>query len=256
MSEGGAPPPRPLPPELLKFLEENHLDPSIYSSSHSVPRYIRVKPGCEGCIEELEAEINCKAVKVDWLPGFYSLPHDVQIAGTSAYQEGKIYGMDAASGAAVSALGVSPGDHVLDLCAAPGAKLCMLLDVLGNSGSVTGVDKFEHWGWETFQQRVFDAERTEDSLAFLQLKLLRNGFRLLKAGGTLVYSTCSLTVAQNEDVVDQFMSQNDSAVLQEIDAAKGWPCKSGRTLGTLRFDPATSHTSGLFVARFTKLTPR
>lgn len=32
----------------------------------------------------------------------------------------QIYGIDAASGAAVSVLKISPGDHVLDLCAAPG----------------------------------------------------------------------------------------------------------------------------------------
>lgn len=32
----------------------------------------------------------------------------------------KIYGIDASSGAAVMALNVSTGDHVLDLCAAPG----------------------------------------------------------------------------------------------------------------------------------------
>lgn len=32
----------------------------------------------------------------------------------------QIYGIDAASGAAVSVLNISPGDHVLDLCAAPG----------------------------------------------------------------------------------------------------------------------------------------
>jgi len=32
----------------------------------------------------------------------------------------QIYGIDAASGAAVMALNISPGDHVLDLCAAPG----------------------------------------------------------------------------------------------------------------------------------------
>lgn len=35
----------------------------------------------------------------------------------------QIYGIDAASGAAVSALNVSEGDHVLDLCAAPGNLL-------------------------------------------------------------------------------------------------------------------------------------
>ncbi|KAI5388771.1 hypothetical protein KIW84_074437 [Lathyrus oleraceus] len=56
----------------------------------------------------------------------------------------KIYDIDASSGAAVMALGISPGDHVLDLCAAPGAKLCMILDLLGDSGSVTGVDAARH----------------------------------------------------------------------------------------------------------------
>lgn len=79
----------------------------------------------------------------------------------------------------------------------------------------------------------------------LQLKLLTNGFRLLKVGGSLIYSTCrcipqtlplalkshtvtlyfycfyllisnfffliSLTVAQNEDVVEQFLKENASA---------------------------------------------
>lgn len=35
----------------------------------------------------------------------------------------QIYGIDAASGAAILALDVRPGDHVLDLCAAPGKLL-------------------------------------------------------------------------------------------------------------------------------------
>ncbi|OMO83537.1 hypothetical protein COLO4_22444 [Corchorus olitorius] len=41
--------------------------------------------------------------------------------------------------------------------------------------------------------------------------------------------------------------------LQEIEEAEGWPCRSGRIAKTLRFDPLTSQTSGLFVAKFTKL---
>ncbi|KAM2667073.1 hypothetical protein EV2_018814 [Malus domestica] len=381
-----------LPDAFLDFLKENGLDPSIYSESHSTPRYIRLKPGLEARIEELEAEIKWKLEEVEWLPGFYALPPDVQIANSNAYREGKIYGIDAASGAAVSALDISAGDHVLDLCAAPGAKLCMISDLLGDSGSVTGVDvsshrlaacrtmlqkyalgnhcrlfvadgtnfsliprrvhsdpkscesaleenvtfkewtsrrpwkerkqaarirksgavpsgnqlpdliyygchsgvvgltkselyqtfrddeylsygydkvlvdaecthdgsikhvqKFERWGWETLQRRVLDAERS-DGLTVLQLKLLTNGFRLLKAGGILVYSTCSLTVAQNEDVVRQFLEGNPCAELQVIDAAENWPCKNGRVPNTLRFDPLTSKTSGLFVAKFSKLT--
>lgn len=57
---------------------------------------------------------------------------------------------------------------------------------------------------------MLDAERTDD-LTALQLKLLVNGFKLLKVGGCLVYSTCSLTVAQNEDVVEKFLSQYPAA---------------------------------------------
>ncbi|CAH2043038.1 unnamed protein product [Thlaspi arvense] len=354
-----------LPETFLSFLEANGIDPSIYTHGDSIPRYVRLKPGFEYLSQEIESEISCKLEKVKWLPGFYSIPPDVHIARSKAYQQGKMYGIDAASGAAVSALGISPGDHVLDLCAAPGAKLCMMLDLLGEMGTATGVDvarhrlaacrtmlqkyglggsfgddhedtfkqwtsrrpykerkqeaktmnkfvlpqngqpeiifyghssgvvglkkkelyrsldqkdyaycgydkvlvdaecthdgsikhiqKFEQWGWNTLERRVLDAERTDRNLTALQLNLLRNGFRLLKQGGTLVYSTCSLTLAQNEDVVDHFLAESSSAELQEIETAKDWPCRSGRTPKTVRFEPSTSATSGLFVAKIRKL---
>ncbi|XVF18039.1 hypothetical protein REPUB_Repub10bG0177100 [Reevesia pubescens] len=332
----------PFPEAFLNFLEANGIDPSIYTASDSTPRYLRLKPGSEAEVEEIEAELKCKLEKVKWLPGFYSLPPDIQIANSKAYQDGQIYGIDAASGAAVSSLRISQGDHILDLCAAPGAKLCMMLDLLGGSGSVTGVDvarhrlaacrtmlqkyslgdrcrlfvadgttfslapvwvdsvskscdsaveekndkfrewtsrrpwkerksaakareaklvavlvdaecthdgsvkhiqKFEHWGWRTLQRRVLDAER-KDSLTVLQLKLLTNGFRLLKVGGLLVYSTCSLTFAQNEEIVEHFLKENASAEilpfglaeLQEINEAEGWP-----SVYLLAFDITGSH---------------
>lgn len=50
----------------------------------------RLKPGCEAQIEEIEGEIKCKLEKVGWLPGFYALPPDVQIANSNAYREGKV----------------------------------------------------------------------------------------------------------------------------------------------------------------------
>ncbi|XP_027346163.1 uncharacterized protein LOC113857987 isoform X5 [Abrus precatorius] len=121
-----------------------------------------------------------------------------------------------------------------------------------HDGSVKHIQKFEHWGWGTLQHRLLDAERT-DNLHVLQLNLLNNGFRLLKVGGSLIYSTCSLTVAQNEDVVEQFLKENGTAELMEIDAARNWPCKGGLIQKTCRFDALTSQTSGLFVAKFTKL---
>lgn len=394
MQSRNAPPSLPLPVEFLDFLKENGLDPSIYAMANSIPRYIRIKPGCESQLMEIEAELRCKLEKVVWLPGFFAIPPHVQIASTEAYRLGKIYGMDAASGAAVIALDVSSGDHILDLCAAPGAKLCMLSDILGSSGSLTGVDiakhrlaacrtmlqkyslgdrcrlfvadgttfsllpamshedmktnatdsegradkfcewtakkpwrdrrnarklksgteshtllgtaetdlifygtnsgvvgslkselfrdvneaeylvsgydkvlvdaecthdgsvkhiqKFENWGWKTLQRRVLDSKRM-DNLMHLQFKLLTNGFRLLKAGGSLVYSTCSLAVSQNEDVVELFLSRNSSAELQDVDVADNWNCRRGRIPKTLRFDPETSKTSGLFIAKIKKV---
>ncbi|XLS76750.1 hypothetical protein HN51_060975 [Arachis hypogaea] len=92
------------------------------------------------------------------------------------------------------------------------------------------------------------------SVKLITLNLLCNGFRLLKVGGSFVYSTCSLTLAQNEDVVEHFLKENVNAELAEIDGgARNWPCKSGGIPKTWRFDPLTSQTSGLFVAKFTKV---
>ncbi|MCO5576381.1 hypothetical protein L7F22_030191 [Adiantum nelumboides] len=372
----------------------------------------KIKPGFEDKIPSLEVELGCKLSPLMWLQEFYSLPCDAPIASSEAYRAGKIYGMDAASGAAVSALGVIEGDHVLDLCAAPGAKLCMMADQLGNSGTLTGVDiarhrlaacrtmllkyglgkscrlfvadgasftllplhqgvgsiegesfsnnavdgalkewssrktrkekkceaklqrekgkadllfygngsgvvgltkgqlfenccmigrncsengydkskrssnaegarraargcaleqevlvdaecthdgslkhirKYEHWGWETMERRVLDHERLA-SITSLQLLLLTNGFRLLKAGGTLVYSTCSLTNAQNEEVVETFLSGHPNAELVEIEECQksNWPCENGKLPHTLRFNPISSSTSGLFLAKIKK----
>ena len=50
----------------------------------------RLKPGYKADVEEIEDEIKCKLEKVSWLPGFYSLPPDVQIAGSHAYKTGKV----------------------------------------------------------------------------------------------------------------------------------------------------------------------
>src|SRR5688572_30656865 len=51
------------------------------------------------------------------------------------------YVMDAASVLAARALEVAPGEDVVDLCAAPGGKALVLLEALGESGSLTLNDR-------------------------------------------------------------------------------------------------------------------
>ncbi|GJN12511.1 hypothetical protein PR202_ga30794 [Eleusine coracana subsp. coracana] len=187
----------PLPAAFLEFLSENGLDPAVYSMAASIPRYIRLKPGMESHVAEIERELKCCLEKVSWLPGFYAIPPEIQIAGSKAYQQGKIYGIDAASGAAILALDVRPGDHVLDLCAAPGAKLCMLADILGNTGSLTGVDVAKHRlaACRTMLQkyslgdrtRLFVADGTSFSLLPVDSVLQRiEGSTVLEDNGRLV----------------------------------------------------------------------
>ncbi|XP_049934439.1 carotenoid 9,10(9',10')-cleavage dioxygenase 1-like [Nymphaea colorata] len=79
-----------------------------------------LKPGSETLLADVEAELGCKLENVNWHPGFFAIASQIQIARSKVYCAGKIYGIDAASGAAVTALNVLPGDHILDLCAAPG----------------------------------------------------------------------------------------------------------------------------------------
>lgn len=45
-------------------------------------------------------------------------------------------------------------------------------------------------------------------LALIQTKILANGSRYLKSGGTLVYSTCTLNKAENQDIIQGFLNQH------------------------------------------------
>ena len=56
-------------------------------------------------------------------------------------------------------------------------------------------------------------ETNMDELVDLQKRLIQSGFDLLKKGGTMVYSTCSLSESQNENVVSWLIETNEGAAL-------------------------------------------
>lgn len=70
----------------------------------------------------------------------FSLPPGTPVASTPGVLQGALAGVDAASLAAVDALDPQPGDAVLDLCAAPGAKLAAIAARMRRTGSLTAVD--------------------------------------------------------------------------------------------------------------------
>lgn len=57
----------------------------------------------------------------------------------------------------------------------------------------------------------------------IQKEIIRDGYKMLKKGGVLVYSTCTFSQEENEDVIDEFIAENEGAVL--ITKERLWPHK-------------------------------
>lgn len=81
----------------------------------------------------------------------------------------------------------------------------------------------------------------------LQKRLIESGYRLLKRGGTLVYSTCSLMERQNEHVVRWLLDKNKDAFIIPLSFNKDNAClpsfiEEGSLAGTIRFNPLKPNT--------------
>ncbi|GIV26804.1 MAG: rRNA cytosine-C5-methyltransferase [Bacteroidia bacterium] len=82
-----------------------------------------------------------------------------------------------------------------------------------------------------------------------QKQILQNIFCTIKSGGYLIYSTCSFTSEENEDIA-QFIINNGFEHI-EIDVPQKWGILKS-TMG-LRFFPHLSNTEGFYYAVFQKI---
>jgi 16S rRNA (cytosine967-C5)-methyltransferase len=162
------------------------------------------------------------------------------------------YVQDPASQQVVVAVGVAPGERVLDLCAAPGGKATALAEVGGlvvaadirpararlvaaNAARLGLADRIDvvaadgtatPWRPGSFDRVLVDAPcsglgtlrrradlrwRVEpdavDRLAALQRRLLAAAADLVRPGGTLVYSVCTLTADESTEVDDWLVGE-------------------------------------------------
>mmetsp|Transcript_4975 Transcript_4975/g.11055 ORF Transcript_4975/g.11055 Transcript_4975/m.11055 type:complete len:561 (-) Transcript_4975:71-1753(-) len=88
-------------------------------------------------------------------------------------------------------------------------------------------------------------------LVDLQINLIASGFRLLKDGGTLVYSTCSLSRDQNENIVKWLLDTYTDAFLIPVYFPSIQNTKfvtDGSLTGTVRFYPNLLHDANSSVA--------
>ena len=96
--------------------------------------------------------------------------------------------------------------------------------------------------------KLFRKEEDIPSLAALQLKIISNCARYVKAGGSLFYSTCSILPEENDSVVYHFMQQNGDFELDVPECA----LPSRRTKFGLQFLPHISLGAGFFVTKLTR----
>lgn len=211
------------------------------------------------------------------------------------------YFLDAASVAAAKALGVTDGDEVLDLCAAPGGKTLVIATAMGSSGSLTANDRSsarrarlrrvleEHLPaavrdrvhvsshdasrWGLYEQNRYDrvlvdvpcsserhvlrspghlAEWTPartKHLAIQAYAMLAAGFTALRPGGTLVYSTCTVSPGENDGVVHKLVDKQGALV--ELDRAEA-PCGEPTELGWIVLPDRCDGLGPLYFARLRK----
>jgi tRNA (cytosine49-C5)-methyltransferase len=103
--------------------------------------------------------------------------------------------------------------------------------------------------------------RMVSRISFTQKKLLDNAYSVLKPGGTLVYSTCTMEPEENEGVIHWLLEHHTDATLEEIDIPINRSPAilefegvqySNEVGKCLRIWPQDNDTEGFFVAKIRK----
>ncbi|MEM1584150.1 MAG: NOL1/NOP2/sun family putative RNA methylase [Nitrososphaerota archaeon] len=264
----------------------------------------------EEYILERLREKNTVFRKISWARYGYILETEFQLGTMIEHMLGLIYLQGPVSMAPVEALDPSPGDIILDMCAAPGSKSTQISQLLQGRGVLVANDPiidrckalssnlqkfgvynvvittldgrvFPKMVGEFFDKVLVDAPCSSlgivskdwrivknwsmDNvyrLSRLQLQLLRSAFDCLKPGGALVYSTCTLTIEENELVVHNLLESRDNAYIEEI-KLDGLRYEEGLTewnnlrlneelLKSLRIYPYHNSAEGFYIVKIRK----
>lgn len=236
----------------------------------------------------LEAELPEGWTRDPALPEAYVLDGPFALEDSAAWARGRAMGQSRASQLVARMLAPRPGERILDLCAAPGAKTTHLAALAQGGARITAVELrparaaalrdlcrrmgavvevVEGDAREVPLDEGFDAvlvdppctglgvlsarpdarwRRREEALAplvDLQRALLDRALALVRPGGRVVYSTCTLIGAENEDVVRACGAPLDDLAAERPDLAHP------RLPGALLTLPHRHGTDGFFIAR-------
>lgn len=119
----------------------------------------------------------------------------------------------------------------------PGQFDCVLVDAPCSGQSMVGRDKQS--------LAAFSKDQVELNAA-RQRRIIRAAAKLVRPGGRLIYSTCTFAVAENEQIVEDFLEQMLGWKLAPRAHLQAW--QSARLPGTYRLWPHRDQCDGGFAA--------
>lgn len=232
------------------------------------------------------------------------MPEALHLAGydylgdVTAFNEGQMVVQDESAMLAAAAAGITGGEQIIDVCAAPGGKSMHMADLLQGTGHVSARDlteakvmKIQENLWRTGIQNISaevkdalvfypedeakadivmadlpcsglgvmgrkaDIKRTVTpekirDLADLQRQILSVVQRYVKPGGVLIYSTCTVSKAENEENM-QWFAAHFPFHLESMDLYIPEKVRNDQTkAGWIQILPGQYQSDGFFIARF------
>jgi 16S rRNA (cytosine967-C5)-methyltransferase len=241
------------------------------------------------------AEQGVESHPADDMPEALVLNGQFDAHGSQLFTQGAIMPQSRASMLVARALAPQPGERVLDMCAAPGAKATHVAALLGNEGAVLAVEKHggrakaleencERLGASCVTVREADAadvqgefdrvlldppcsdlgtlqarpdvrwKKDEGAVARLageQKRLLDAAAARVRPGGTLVYSTCTISPDENERQIASFLDRRADFQLDDLPEAFA-PYAHPTAERLVQVLPHRHGTDGFFIARLVR----
>ncbi len=233
----------------IRLLEWNNTPPPTFA------RVNTLKADADKLKQIWDSErVTYRTVERDWFSNdeVFELESHPALTSLRTFQEGMFYVQDPSTLLAVTMLSPQAGEHILDICAAPGGKTTYIAQRMRDEGEILAednqperlnlvVENCERLGvkcvgtnsaTKQFDRILIDAPCSNTGvlrrrvelrwrinpeeilrLRDTQLSILRDSAKRLKASGTLVYSTCSLEPEENQEVVKTFLSEQPNFTL-------------------------------------------
>ena len=89
------------------------------------------------------------------------------------------------------------------------------------------------------------------NMSELQQQMINNCAEKVAKGGFLTYSTCSITIEENEGIIERFLKEHPEFTLIDVEPKIGMPGLNGLTK-CQRLYPHIHHCNGFFIAKLQK----